>query len=73
MRPPEWHMESVRLGADYRGLEPAAPDFEREKENVEALVEAESAKAKVGARQTSVVYRRFAAAQIRKNNTLGSP
>ncbi|MCY4563981.1 MAG: HEPN domain-containing protein [Gammaproteobacteria bacterium] len=34
------HMESVRLGADYRGLEPAAPDFERAKENVEALVEA---------------------------------
>ena len=28
------HMEPVRLGADYRGLEPAAPDFERAMENV---------------------------------------
>ena len=34
------HMEPVRLGADYRGLEPAAPDFERAMENVEELVEA---------------------------------
>ena len=34
------HMESVRLGADYRGLDSAAPDLGRATKEVEKLVEA---------------------------------